>query len=152
MARIIYCYNQCGQQIKFDDRHVSASGKKIPLNLNGEPHDCPNRPQQRGGGAAAGQQLRQQQFAPTAATGGGPQEKTISYITSEASSSSTTVRMLEEQIAKLAQQQDQMQMQLDSILYKVRALEEKNLDRDLGRIPRHDAGKDVESEMGFSQP
>jgi|SRR5215510_8152994 len=33
------CYN-CGEYIQFDDWHVSKSGKKIPLDPNGEPHDC----------------------------------------------------------------------------------------------------------------
>ena len=43
---------QCGEPIKFDDKHVSQrSGKKIPLDPGtNEPHDCPVRrdqPQQQ---------------------------------------------------------------------------------------------------------
>jgi hypothetical protein len=39
-----YCRYCCGTPIKFDDNRVSASGLKIPLNLDGTPHDCANRP------------------------------------------------------------------------------------------------------------
>lgn len=35
--------NQCGQDILFDDWHVSDNGKKIPLDLDENPHDCPER-------------------------------------------------------------------------------------------------------------
>lgn len=28
--------------VHFDDIHISKSGKKIPLEHNGEPHQCPN--------------------------------------------------------------------------------------------------------------
>jgi hypothetical protein len=40
---------QCGQAIKFDDKHVSQrTGKKIPLDPNtNEPHDCPVRREQQ---------------------------------------------------------------------------------------------------------
>ena len=40
---------QCGQSIKFDDKHVSLkTGKKIPLDVeSNEPHDCPMRNQQQ---------------------------------------------------------------------------------------------------------
>jgi hypothetical protein len=36
---------QCGQSIKFDDKHISQrTGKKIPLDVEtNEPHDCPVR-------------------------------------------------------------------------------------------------------------
>jgi hypothetical protein len=36
---------QCGNPIKFDDKHVSQrTGKKIPLDVEtNEPHDCPAR-------------------------------------------------------------------------------------------------------------
>jgi hypothetical protein len=38
------CKFGCGTSIKFDDRKVSRIGKKIPLNLDGSPHDCPSSP------------------------------------------------------------------------------------------------------------
>ncbi|MGH9877426.1 MAG: hypothetical protein ACRD5H_07290 [Nitrososphaerales archaeon] len=35
----------CGDDIYFDDDHISDSGKKIPLDhVTGEPHDCPEKP------------------------------------------------------------------------------------------------------------
>lgn len=38
-----YSCHGCGQQIKFDSNITSPkSGKVIPLNMNGEQHDCPN--------------------------------------------------------------------------------------------------------------
>lgn len=42
-----YCKYGCQTRIKFDDNRVSASGRKIPLNLDGRPHDCTNRPYNR---------------------------------------------------------------------------------------------------------
>lgn len=34
--------NKCNEEIAFDDRHVSARGKKIPLDADTmEPHNCP---------------------------------------------------------------------------------------------------------------
>jgi len=30
----------CNQEIIFDDWHVSSSGKKIPLDLSEQPHEC----------------------------------------------------------------------------------------------------------------
>ena len=40
----IICKYGCQTAIKFDNRQVSAKGIKIPLNLDGSPHDCPKRP------------------------------------------------------------------------------------------------------------
>ena len=37
------CNRNCGTLIHWDDKHVSPSGKKIPLEENGEPHQCPNK-------------------------------------------------------------------------------------------------------------
>lgn len=37
------CRN-CGQEIKFDNSIRSSSGKAIPLNMDGDKHDCPNNP------------------------------------------------------------------------------------------------------------
>jgi hypothetical protein len=40
--RQYFCHG-CGQPIKFDANFTSPkSGKAIPLNMNGEQHDCPN--------------------------------------------------------------------------------------------------------------
>jgi hypothetical protein len=46
-AKVNYCRYRCGTPIKFDNNQVSASGLKIPLNLDGTPHDCANRPYNR---------------------------------------------------------------------------------------------------------
>ena len=35
------CYRGCGVEIKFDKNQRSQSGKMIPLEMNGEPHQCP---------------------------------------------------------------------------------------------------------------
>jgi hypothetical protein len=40
----IYCKNNCGAKITFSDNAISKSGKKIPLQENGLPHDCPKKP------------------------------------------------------------------------------------------------------------
>lgn len=37
------CYH-CGNELTWDDAIRSASGKKIPLEAEGSPHRCPNRP------------------------------------------------------------------------------------------------------------
>ena len=37
------CY-YCEQAIKFDPKKRSDSGKAIPLNMDGTPHDCPESP------------------------------------------------------------------------------------------------------------
>jgi hypothetical protein len=36
------CFRGCGTAIKFDKSRVSQSGKMIPLEMNGEPHQCPH--------------------------------------------------------------------------------------------------------------
>ena len=38
------CKFGCGASIKFDNNRVSRRGIKIPLNLDGTLHDCPNSP------------------------------------------------------------------------------------------------------------
>ena len=38
------CKFGCQIPIKFDNSRVSAKGKKIPLNVDGSPHDCPSSP------------------------------------------------------------------------------------------------------------
>jgi hypothetical protein len=38
----IYCRNECGARITFNDYAISKNGKKIPLQENGLPHNCPN--------------------------------------------------------------------------------------------------------------
>jgi hypothetical protein len=40
----IYCRNNCGAKITFSDNANAKSGKKIPLQENGLPHDCPKNP------------------------------------------------------------------------------------------------------------
>ena len=39
-----YCRYECGQPITFQDNVISKNGRKIPLQENGLPHDCPNSP------------------------------------------------------------------------------------------------------------
>jgi hypothetical protein len=39
-----WCKYGCQTAIKFDKNQVSARGVKIPLNLDGTPHDCPRSP------------------------------------------------------------------------------------------------------------
>ena len=48
---------QCGERIKFDDKHVSQrTGKWIPLDIQtNEPHDCPARTEQQ-------QQVQQRRY------------------------------------------------------------------------------------------
>jgi hypothetical protein len=36
------CFRGCGTAIKFDKSRVSQTGKMIPLEMNGEPHQCPH--------------------------------------------------------------------------------------------------------------
>ena len=39
----LICFRNCGTEIMFDEAKVSKkSGKKIPLELDGTPHRCPN--------------------------------------------------------------------------------------------------------------
>lgn len=38
------CWYNCGTDIIFDDGVIGKTGKKIPLNLDGTRHDCPNSP------------------------------------------------------------------------------------------------------------
>lgn len=40
----IICKYGCQTPIKFDNNRVSTRGIKIPLNLDGTLHDCPNSP------------------------------------------------------------------------------------------------------------
>ncbi len=39
-----FCKYGCNTPIKFDNKRISAKGKKIPLNEDGKPHRCPKRP------------------------------------------------------------------------------------------------------------
>jgi hypothetical protein len=39
-----FCKYGCQTAIKFDNSRVTAKGVKIPLNLDGTLHDCPNGP------------------------------------------------------------------------------------------------------------
>jgi hypothetical protein len=48
----IYCRNNCGAKITFDDDVTSKNGRKIPLQENGLPHKCPNSPYNRGRAAS----------------------------------------------------------------------------------------------------
>lgn len=41
-TRTITC-KYCGQQIMFNDKITSARGRKIPLNIDGSNHNCPNK-------------------------------------------------------------------------------------------------------------
>jgi hypothetical protein len=38
------CWYNCGTEITFDYGIISRTGKKIPLNLDGTFHNCPNSP------------------------------------------------------------------------------------------------------------
>lgn len=40
---MVFCRNDCGTNLHFNDSMRSDSGKLIPLEDNGSPHDCPNR-------------------------------------------------------------------------------------------------------------
>jgi DNA-directed RNA polymerase subunit RPC12/RpoP len=40
-TRAIIC-KYCGQQIMFNDKVTSVRGRKIPLNIDGSNHNCPN--------------------------------------------------------------------------------------------------------------
>jgi hypothetical protein len=42
VTRTITC-KYCGQQIMFNDKIISARGRKIPLNIDGSNHNCPNQ-------------------------------------------------------------------------------------------------------------
>ena len=58
---------QCGQPIKFDDKHVSQrTGKKIPLDIETNvPHDCPawrDQPQEQGQQQQSQQQTQQRRY------------------------------------------------------------------------------------------
>jgi hypothetical protein len=37
----IYCRNDCGARITFSNNAISRNGRKIPLQENGFPHNCP---------------------------------------------------------------------------------------------------------------
>jgi hypothetical protein len=45
--KVNLCRYGCQTPIKFDNNELSASGVKIPLNLDGTQHDCANRPYNR---------------------------------------------------------------------------------------------------------
>ena len=60
------CNKGCGVLIHFDDSHVSQSGKKIPLEDDGEPHQCPNSQYNKEGPApkaGAGSEFSELKFA-----------------------------------------------------------------------------------------
>lgn len=40
----IYCRNDCGARITFSNNAISRNGRKIPLQENGLPHNCPKSP------------------------------------------------------------------------------------------------------------
>lgn len=42
MFKDVLCMRGCGQWIHFDPSQKSQSGKMIPLNKDGSPHNCPN--------------------------------------------------------------------------------------------------------------
>ena len=39
----LFCKYGCQSPIKFDNSRISANGKKIPLNMDGNPHDCTSK-------------------------------------------------------------------------------------------------------------
>lgn len=41
------CWYNCGIDITFDDGVIGKTGRRIPLNLDGTRHDCPNSPYKR---------------------------------------------------------------------------------------------------------
>jgi hypothetical protein len=53
-AKPLKCNRGCGTTIHFDDYHVSKTGKKIPLEEDGEPHQCPNSDYQKEQGQRRG--------------------------------------------------------------------------------------------------
>ena len=58
------CNKGCGVLIHFDEQHVSQSGKKIPLEDDGEPHQCPNSTYSKEGPAPkAGSEFSELRFA-----------------------------------------------------------------------------------------
>lgn len=40
---MVSCRNGCGTNLNFEDSIRSESGKKIPLEDDGNPHNCPNQ-------------------------------------------------------------------------------------------------------------
>jgi len=40
---MVFCRNGCGTNLNFDGSCKSDSGKMIPLEDDGNPHNCPNR-------------------------------------------------------------------------------------------------------------
>ena len=40
---MVFCRNGCGTNLNFDESCKSDSGKMIPLEDDGSPHNCPNR-------------------------------------------------------------------------------------------------------------
>jgi hypothetical protein len=40
---MVLCRKNCGTNLHFEDSIRSESGKLIPLDDSGSPHDCPNR-------------------------------------------------------------------------------------------------------------
>jgi len=41
----IFCLHGCNTEIHFDQKEKSASGKLIPLEVDGQHHQCPNKEQ-----------------------------------------------------------------------------------------------------------
>lgn len=39
----LLCKYGCQSPIKFDNSRISANGRKIPLNMDGTPHDCTSK-------------------------------------------------------------------------------------------------------------
>lgn len=44
IKKAVYCRKGCGRQLQFDKNVRSASGKLVPLNLDGSKHECPLDP------------------------------------------------------------------------------------------------------------
>jgi hypothetical protein len=42
-SKFEFSCNACGKELHLDDKVVSRSGKRIPLELNGNTHDCPKK-------------------------------------------------------------------------------------------------------------
>ena len=40
-----FCRNNCGTELHFDKNVLSKNGKLIPLEIDGQPHQCPNKEQ-----------------------------------------------------------------------------------------------------------
>jgi hypothetical protein len=62
---MVQCYRGCGTEIKFDKAVRSQSGKMIPLELDGNRHQCPNSQYNASGSGSTGTGTGNQQETTT---------------------------------------------------------------------------------------